>query len=50
MSVPARLAADGVAVVVTNGDPAEACRADRVGILDEGRLVTGRDAARLRAA
>ncbi|MFD0536491.1 ATP-binding cassette domain-containing protein [Actinomadura luteofluorescens] len=49
-SVLARLAADGVAVVVTTRDPAEACRADRVGILDEGRLVTGRDAARLRAA
>lgn len=49
-SVLARLAADGVAVVVTTRDRAEACRADRVGILDEGRLVTGRDAARLRAA
>ncbi|GGT68016.1 ATP-binding cassette domain-containing protein [Actinomadura citrea] len=49
-SVLARLAADGVAVVVTTRDPDEACRADRVGILDEGRLVTGRDAARLRAA
>ncbi|MGI5208048.1 ATP-binding cassette domain-containing protein [Spirillospora sp. CA-108201] len=49
-SVLARLAADGTAVVVTTRDPGEACRADRVGILDEGRLVTGRDAARLRAA
>ncbi|MGC4958615.1 ATP-binding cassette domain-containing protein [Actinomadura citrea] len=49
-SVLARLAAVGVAVVVTTRDPDEACRADRVGILDEGRLVTGRDAARLRAA
>ena len=44
------LAAHGVSVVVTTRDPDEACRADRVGILDEGRLVTGRDAARLRAA
>ncbi|MFA1543948.1 ABC transporter ATP-binding protein [Actinomadura monticuli] len=43
------LAADGVSVVVTTRDPDEACRADRVGILDEGRLVTGRDAARVRA-
>lgn len=44
------LAAHGVSVVITTRDPDEACRADRVGILDEGRLVTGRDAARLRAA
>lgn len=44
------LAAHGVSVVVTTRDPDEACRADRVGILDEGRLVTGRDAVRLRAA
>ncbi|MEU9838419.1 ABC transporter ATP-binding protein [Actinomadura sp. NPDC048032] len=49
-SVLARVAADGAAVVVATRDPGEACRADRVGILDEGRLVTGRDAARLRAA
>ncbi|WP_141583177.1 ATP-binding cassette domain-containing protein [Actinomadura sp. WMMA1423] len=48
-SVLRALAADGVAVVVTTRDPDEACRADRVGVLDEGRLVTGRDAARLRA-
>ncbi|GAA1854854.1 ABC transporter ATP-binding protein [Actinomadura bangladeshensis] len=44
------LAADGVSVVITTRDPDEACRADRVGILDEGRLVTARDAVRLRAA
>ncbi|MEU8124571.1 ABC transporter ATP-binding protein [Spirillospora sp. NPDC049024] len=49
-SVLRTLAADGVAVVATTRDPDEACRADRVGVLDEGRLVTGRDAARLRAA
>jgi ABC-2 type transport system ATP-binding protein len=49
-SVLPMLAAHGVSVVVTTRDPDEACRADRVGILDEGRLVTGRDAARLRAA
>lgn len=44
------LAAHGVSVVVATRDPEEACRADRVGVLDEGRLVTGRDAARLHAA
>jgi ABC-2 type transport system ATP-binding protein len=49
-SVLLMLAAHGVSVVVTTRDPDEACRADRVGILDEGRLVTGRDAHRLRAA
>jgi ABC-2 type transport system ATP-binding protein len=49
-SVLLMLAADGVTVVITTRDPGEACRADRVGILDEGRLVTGRDAVRLRAA
>jgi ABC-2 type transport system ATP-binding protein len=49
-SVLRTLAAHGVTVVVTTRDPGEACRADRVGILDEGRLITGRDAARLRAA
>lgn len=49
-SVLLMLAAHGVSVVITTRDPDEACRADRVGILDEGRLVTGRDAARLRAA
>ncbi|MEU5990297.1 ABC transporter ATP-binding protein [Spirillospora sp. NPDC047418] len=49
-SVLRMLAAGGVSVVVTTRDPGEACRADRVGILDEGRLVTGRDAVRLRAA
>ncbi|WP_433473375.1 ATP-binding cassette domain-containing protein [Spirillospora sp. CA-142024] len=40
-------AAHGVTVVIATRDPDEACRADRVGVLDEGRLVTGRDAARL---
>ncbi|CNE39126.1 ABC transporter ATP-binding protein [Mycobacterium tuberculosis] len=49
-SVLLMLAAGGVSVVVTTRDPDEACRADRVGILDEGRLVTARDAVRLRAA
>ncbi|MFB4311841.1 ATP-binding cassette domain-containing protein [Actinomadura sp. GTD37] len=44
------LAAHGVSAVVATRDPGEACRADRVGVLDEGRLVTGRDAVRLRAA
>ncbi|MFF4239853.1 ABC transporter ATP-binding protein [Actinomadura geliboluensis] len=46
-SVLLMLAADGVSAVVTTRDPDEACRADRVGILDDGRLVTGREAARL---
>lgn len=36
------LAANGVTVLVATRDPDEACRADRVGILDEGQLVTGR--------
>lgn len=49
-SVLLMLAADGVTVVITTRYPDEACRADRVGILDEGRLVTARDAVRLRAA
>ncbi len=49
-SVLLTLAAHGVSAVVTTRDPGEACRADRVGVLDEGRLVTGRDATRLRAA
>ncbi|TDD65908.1 ABC transporter ATP-binding protein [Actinomadura darangshiensis] len=49
-SVLLMLAAHGVSVIVTTRDPDEACRADRIGILDEGRLVTGRDADRLRAA
>ncbi|MFE9102856.1 ABC transporter ATP-binding protein [Actinomadura geliboluensis] len=46
-SVLLMLAADGISAVVTTRDPDEACRADRVGILDDGRLVTGREAARL---
>ncbi|TDB96671.1 ABC transporter ATP-binding protein [Actinomadura sp. 7K534] len=49
-SVLLMLAAHGVSVVLTTRDPREACRADRVGVLDEGRLVSGRDATRLRAA
>ncbi|URM94973.1 ABC transporter ATP-binding protein [Actinomadura madurae] len=49
-SVLLMLAAHGVTAVVATRGPDEACRADRVGVLDEGRLVTGRDAARLRAA
>ncbi|GAA1819012.1 ABC transporter ATP-binding protein [Actinomadura chokoriensis] len=49
-SVLLMLAAGGVSVVITTRDPDEACRADRVGILDEGRLVTARDSVRLRAA
>lgn len=49
-SVLRTLAAHGTAVVVATRDPREACLADRVGVLDEGRLVTGRAAARLRAA
>ncbi|MFD0684897.1 ATP-binding cassette domain-containing protein [Actinomadura fibrosa] len=44
------LAARGTTVVITTRDPEEACRADRIGVLDEGRLVTGRQAGRLRAA
>ncbi|MDL4775117.1 MULTISPECIES: ATP-binding cassette domain-containing protein [Thermomonosporaceae] len=44
------LAGQGVGVVLATRDPHEACRADRVGVLDEGALVTGRDSARLRAA
>lgn len=44
------LAAHGVTVVITTRDPGEACLADRVGVLDGGRLVTGRDAVRPRAA
>ncbi|MFG2088302.1 MULTISPECIES: ATP-binding cassette domain-containing protein [unclassified Spirillospora] len=54
-SVLLMLAAHGVSVVLTTRDPGEACRADRVGVLDDGRLQiqddgTGRAAARLRAA
>ncbi|NDU74093.1 ATP-binding cassette domain-containing protein [Actinomadura sp. DSM 109109] len=49
-TVLARAAAGGTAVVVATRDPDEACRADRVGILDEGRMTTGRAAVRLRAA
>lgn len=49
-SVLLMLAAHGVSVVVATRDPGEACRADRIGVLDEGRLVTGRDADHLRAA
>ncbi|GAA0586252.1 ATP-binding cassette domain-containing protein [Actinomadura livida] len=49
-SVLLMLAAHGVSVVLTTRDPREACKADRVGVLDEGHLVSGRDAARLRAA
>ena len=49
-SVLLMLAAHGTGIVVATRDPDEACRADRVGVLDEGRLVTGREAARLRAA
>ncbi|TDC53052.1 ABC transporter ATP-binding protein [Actinomadura sp. KC345] len=49
-SVLPTLAARGVSVVIATRDPREACRADRVGVVDEGRLITGRDATRLRAA
>ncbi|MEU8802598.1 ABC transporter ATP-binding protein [Spirillospora sp. NPDC048819] len=54
-SVLLMLAAHGVSVVLTTRDPREACRADRVGILDDGRLrirddAAGRAAARLHAA
>jgi ABC-2 type transport system ATP-binding protein len=45
-----RLAAHGSTVVITTRDPGEACRADRVGVLDDGRLVTGRASARLGTA
>ncbi|TDC91394.1 ABC transporter ATP-binding protein [Actinomadura sp. 7K507] len=48
-SVLLMLAARGVSVVLATRDPREACRADRVGVLDAGRLVTGRDATHLRA-
>ncbi|TDC63001.1 ABC transporter ATP-binding protein [Actinomadura sp. GC306] len=49
-SVLLTLAENGVSVVLTTRDPQEACEADRVGVLDEGRLVSGRAATRLRAA
>jgi ABC-2 type transport system ATP-binding protein len=44
------LAAHGVGVLLATRIPEEACRADRVGILDEGRLMTGGDIARFQAA
>ncbi|QFG20976.1 ATP-binding cassette domain-containing protein [Actinomadura sp. WMMB 499] len=40
------LAAHGTTVVLTTRDPGEACRADRVGVLDEGRAPAGRGPAR----
>jgi ABC-2 type transport system ATP-binding protein len=49
-SVLLRPAAHGSTVVITTRDPAEACRADRVGVLNDGRLVTGRESARLTPA
>ncbi|MFD0903031.1 ABC transporter ATP-binding protein [Actinomadura sediminis] len=42
-----RLAAHGTTVVFATRDPGEACRAGRVGVLDEGRLPAGGDSARL---
>jgi ABC-2 type transport system ATP-binding protein len=44
------LASGGVTVLLATRDPDEACGADQIGILDEGRLVTGRGPIRLRAA
>lgn len=44
------VARHGVAVVVATRDPDEACRADRVGVLDAGRLTTARDLPSPRAA
>ncbi|MEU6038138.1 ABC transporter ATP-binding protein [Actinomadura sp. NPDC047616] len=44
------LSAHGVTVLMTTRSPDEACFADRVGILDEGRLVTGGDEAHPKAA
>lgn len=49
-SVLLLLAAHGSTVVITTRDTGEACRADRVGVLDDGRLVTGRASARLGTA
>ncbi|MDL4815879.1 ATP-binding cassette domain-containing protein [Actinomadura opuntiae] len=48
-SVLLALAARGGTIVISTRDPGEACRADRVGVLDGGRLVTGRASARLGA-
>lgn len=44
------LACGGVTVLLATRDPDEACGADRIGILDEGRLVTGQDPIRRHAA
>ncbi|MEV5826164.1 ABC transporter ATP-binding protein [Spirillospora sp. NPDC052242] len=44
------LAAQGTTVVLATRDPDEACRADRVGVLDEGRLPAGRASARVSGA
>ncbi|HEX2316860.1 MAG TPA: ABC transporter ATP-binding protein [Thermomonospora sp.] len=44
------LTSGGVTVLLATRDPQEACLADRIGILDGGRLVTGRAPARPHAA
>ncbi|MFI0448560.1 ATP-binding cassette domain-containing protein [Actinomadura sp. 6N118] len=44
------LAANGVTVLLTTRDVDEACRADRIGAMDKGRLPVGQSSARVRAA
>ncbi|SEG15594.1 ABC-2 type transport system ATP-binding protein [Thermomonospora echinospora] len=44
------LASGGVTVLLTTRDPDEACGADRIGVLNDGRLATGRAPIRLYAA
>ncbi|REE95453.1 ATP-binding cassette domain-containing protein [Thermomonospora umbrina] len=44
------LAHGGTTVLLATCDPQEARGADRVGVLDAGRLITGDDSVRLRAA
>ncbi|MFG2003177.1 ATP-binding cassette domain-containing protein [Spirillospora sp. NPDC048911] len=44
------LAANGVTVLLTTRDVDEACRADRIGVMGEGRLPVGQDSVRVQAA
>ncbi|MEU5882160.1 ABC transporter ATP-binding protein [Spirillospora sp. NPDC047279] len=44
------VAANGVTVLLATHDLDEACRADRVGVVDDGRLSVGRDPVRASAA
>ncbi|KAB2346447.1 ATP-binding cassette domain-containing protein [Actinomadura rudentiformis] len=44
------LAANGVTVLLATRDVDEACRADRIGVMDKGRLPAGQSSARVRAA